>query len=131
MQNRKIITNINRLTAFIEKDIEVPYTVNRAITKNYEALSEEYYIFDKERKRLVKKLNKEIEQLLNGQQENEVSAEVTKKIEELREEYEQKIEDIIETDVEVKIESLNETDIETLKLVPKDRLALEFMIKEA
>lgn len=103
MTNQQIINAINGITTIINRNDILPYTVRRAIRKNYNALMEEYSIYDEQR-----------DLITNSDCFNE-----------------EKMADLLKQNVDVNIAYINESDLEDCPFTIKDEIALEFMIKES
>lgn len=103
MTNQQIINAINGIAAIINRNDILPYTVRRAIRKNYNTLMEEYSIYDEQRGLIT-----------NNDCFNE-----------------EKLTELLNQNVDVNIAYINECEFENCPFTIKDEMALEFMIKES
>ena len=104
MKIYEIINAINNLNEFIKKKYEIPFVLRRAIKKNYNALYEEYKIYDEQRKEIVAKedetiVNEELKTLLN-------------------------------TDIDIEVVKVNVDVLADIKMPYTDELLIEFMLNE-
>ena len=108
MSNRQIVDALNGLHSFIQKDVSVPYKLNRAICKNRKALMEEYTIYSEALEKLKQ------EHLDESKQP----------------EFVEKVTALLKETAEVPIIMVDESVFEGVEMSIKDRMALDFMVEE-
>lgn len=122
MQVREVIANINSLAKVIKKDVSMPYSLRRAIRKNYATLYEEYRLFDEERMKIITPIQ--------GADEGNMSVEELSTFKKTKEEIGQKIDEMLNAEVDIQIIKVSETALENVDLTVSDEIAIEFMIEE-
>lgn len=112
MKLSEIINNAKALSSFIEKDnIQLPYKYSRAMVKNMKVLKEECELFDAKRQKLAMGFAEK-----SDDEKNEIN---------------NKIMEMVETDISIEILTIPESVISTCgNISAKDLMALDFMIDE-
>lgn len=106
----ELISNLNNLSKFINKEYELPFLLRRAIKKNYSVMLEEYKIFEESKKPLI-----------DGYEYK--SAEEKAIVDE-------KCRELLMTEVDIEIIKVNINEMADLKMSYKDELLIEFMLNE-
>ena len=123
MKNIEIVNTINGLSEFVGKDKAVPIDLSFAITSNLEELSRAIKPFDKEREKLLQRVEdaKKIKDEESAQEElNKIDAEYKR---------------LMDIEVDVNVATVSKSivkDIENYcKISTKELMQFRFMIKES
>lgn len=106
----QIIDNTKALNDFIAKDKEMPFKALRAIAQNIRTMRAECEIFEKARVKCVK-----------GYEEKSDDEKLA---------INEKIKEMLETEIDIAIQYIGVDDISTCTLSAKDYIALEYMIHD-
>lgn len=123
MKNIEIVNAINGLSQFVNKDKDVPIELSFAITANLDELTNAIKPFEKEREKIVRKIE-EVRQ-------NEDTEAANAGLEKLDEEFNRLMNIEVDTNVSaVEYSVIKEIERYT-KISTKDLMCLRFMIKES
>lgn len=104
MKILNLIDNLNNMREFVNKGYELPFSLRRAIRLNDEVMVKEYIIFDEERNRIKQsELNKD--------------------------EINDKLVELANTEVDVKIEKVSYDIMETVTIPIQDENMIMFMLE--
>lgn len=114
MKLMEILNLSQNLKAFVDKGKELPYTVARALSKNYTLVADEVKIFEEQRKNIIG--DKDYDNLTD-EEKNDLNAKFT---------------DLLETEVNIDFIKYDESVLEKCNadLSVKDMILLEYFIAE-
>lgn len=106
----ELISNLNNLSKFINKDYELPFLLRRAIKKNYAVMLEEYKIFEETRKPLIDGYDN--------------------KSDEEKAIIDEKCRELLNTEIDIELVKVDVNVLADVKMPYKDELLIEFMLNE-
>ena len=123
MKNIEIVNAINGLSEFVNKDKDVPIELSFAITANLDELTDAIKPFEKEREKIVRKIEEA--------RQNEDTETANAELEKLDEEFNR----LMNIEVDAHISTVGHSVIKEIerytKISTKDLMCLRFMIKES